>query len=319
MPEPEYGPEQELGPKLADAFQTQADTVSGRRGRVMAAEARRRIRKRRQTLVAGCCGRSGRSSHRRGVERHWQPVTGRDECKRQQGRAARPALGPTMPPVRAWHERLPGGAPDLSQGDNGGPAAGTGLDLAMPVYGLQACRYRLTPGATDAAGLWRASTRLRPSGSSTTSRCCPSGIPTCRCSSARRQRPSRPRPSCCASTRARGWCGRSGSSTTAVARSASSPEAGRTGCTPPPLRLFMTGTLRPTRWHLPEWPPGLVAITVRGRLGWAVRLGAWVMWMWRGSGSSCRTDGCCSTTSPSGSGTAPRSRWSARTGPARPR
>ncbi|HET6298971.1 MAG TPA: hypothetical protein VFG33_36720, partial [Kribbella sp.] len=52
MPEPECGPEQELGPKLADAFQTQADSLSGLRGRVMAAEARRRIRKRRQTLVA---------------------------------------------------------------------------------------------------------------------------------------------------------------------------------------------------------------------------------------------------------------------------
>ena len=37
-----------------------------------------------------------------------------------------------------------------------------------------------------------------------------------------------------------------------------------------------------------------------------------------GSATSCPTDGCCSTTSRSGSARAPRSRWSAPTAPARP-
>jgi hypothetical protein len=48
---PEHEPEQELGPKIADAFQHQAGAATGPRGSVLAAEARRRVRKRRQGMV----------------------------------------------------------------------------------------------------------------------------------------------------------------------------------------------------------------------------------------------------------------------------
>src|SRR5215207_10192771 len=48
---PEHESEQELGPKIADAFQQQADGATGLRGSGMAAEARRRVRKRRQGLT----------------------------------------------------------------------------------------------------------------------------------------------------------------------------------------------------------------------------------------------------------------------------
>jgi hypothetical protein len=48
---PEHEPEQELGPKLADAFQHQADRATDLRGSGLAAEARRRVRKRRQGMT----------------------------------------------------------------------------------------------------------------------------------------------------------------------------------------------------------------------------------------------------------------------------
>src|SRR3954470_9052653 len=48
MPEPD---EQELGPQLADAFQSKAHTVQGLRSSGYAKEARRRVHQRRQRLT----------------------------------------------------------------------------------------------------------------------------------------------------------------------------------------------------------------------------------------------------------------------------
>ena len=48
---PEHDPEQELGPKIASAFQSQADAQTGLRNGGLAREARRRVRKRRQNLT----------------------------------------------------------------------------------------------------------------------------------------------------------------------------------------------------------------------------------------------------------------------------
>jgi len=149
MPEPEYGPEQELGPKLADAFQTQADTVSGRRGRVMAAEARRRIRKRRQTLVAAAAAVVVVIAIGGVWSAIGSPSPVATSASDSSGEAA--ASGNKDAPTVSGESACPEPHPIL-QGDNGGPTAGTGLDLAMPVYGLQACRYRLTPGATMLLG-----------------------------------------------------------------------------------------------------------------------------------------------------------------------
>jgi len=150
MPEPECGPEQELGPKLADAFQTQADSLSGLRGRVMAAEARRRIRKRRQTLVAAAAAVVVVVA----IGGVWSAIgspspvaTSAGDSSTGEAAGAGTNDAPSAPGKSACPEVHP-----IFQGDNGGPAAGTGLDLAMPVYGLQACRYRLTTGATMLLG-----------------------------------------------------------------------------------------------------------------------------------------------------------------------
>ena len=48
---PEHEPEQELGPKITNAFQHQAGAAAGPRGSALAAEARRRVRKRRQGMT----------------------------------------------------------------------------------------------------------------------------------------------------------------------------------------------------------------------------------------------------------------------------
>ena len=45
MPEHEHDPEQELGPKIASAFQSQADAQTGLQNGGLAREARRRVRK----------------------------------------------------------------------------------------------------------------------------------------------------------------------------------------------------------------------------------------------------------------------------------
>ena len=149
MPEPEYGPEQELGPKLADAFQTKADSVRGPQGRGMAAEARRRIRKRRQTLAAAAAAVVVVVA----IGGVWSaigspaPVSTSASDSSGEAVAGGSKDAPSAPGESACPEPHP-----ILQGDNGGPTAGSGLDLAMPVYGLQACRYRLTPGATMLLG-----------------------------------------------------------------------------------------------------------------------------------------------------------------------
>jgi hypothetical protein len=149
MPEPEYGPEQELGPKLADAFQAKADSVPGPQGRGMAAEARRRIRKRRQTLVAAAAAVVVVVA----IGGVWSAIGGPAPVSTSASDSSGEAVGdgsknaPSAPGQSACPELHP-----ILQGDNGGPTPGSGLDLAMPVYGLQACRYRLTPGATMLLG-----------------------------------------------------------------------------------------------------------------------------------------------------------------------
>lgn len=149
---PEHEPEQELGPKIADAFQRQADEATGLRARGMAAEARRRVRKRRQTMsvaaaavvVAVAIG---------GV---WNSVGGPTpefaSSAEGQGENHEPgrsgAVAPTTPSATACPSEHP-----IIEAD--GPhaiPAGTGLDLDTRVTGLLACRYRLAPGDTKLLG-----------------------------------------------------------------------------------------------------------------------------------------------------------------------
>ena len=148
MPEPEYGPEQELGPTIADAFQTKADTARGLRQRGMAAEARRRIRKRRQTLVAATAAVVVAVA----IGGVWTTIgspspvatSGGDSYSAGSGEAGSgdSREAPSAPNQDACPEQ----SAMLRANGYAAPSAGTGLDLDMPVYGLQACRYRLVPG-----------------------------------------------------------------------------------------------------------------------------------------------------------------------------
>ena len=151
---PEHDPEQELGPKIASAFQSQAEAQTGLRNDGLAREARRRVRKRRQNLtiaaaavvVAAAIGgvwnlASGES-----------PVasTASDSSGHSQASAPDKSTEGMAPPKAAV--RCPPDHPILqADGPNAVPA-GTGLDLNTPVTGLQACRYQLTPGSTTLLG-----------------------------------------------------------------------------------------------------------------------------------------------------------------------
>ncbi|MFI7062065.1 hypothetical protein ACIBL3_13865 [Kribbella sp. NPDC050124] len=159
MPEHEHESEQELGPKIADAFQHQADRAGGLQGGGLAAEARRRVRKRRQGMamaaaavvvavsiggvwnaigepspIASSAQDSGSSSPERGTA-GTESEKGTPKFVPPQADAGCPADHPILQP-------------------NGATAVprGTGLDVETPVYGMQACRYKLTPGATMLLG-----------------------------------------------------------------------------------------------------------------------------------------------------------------------
>ncbi|MDX6259547.1 MAG: hypothetical protein QOH84_1235 [Kribbellaceae bacterium] len=145
MPEPD---EQELGPQIADAFQSKAHTVQGFRSTGYAREARRRVRQRRQRLtmaaaavvvvvaIGGVWGIVGGPS----------PVSTSAESN-SAGSAADngPKAAPQAPPEGVV---CPEQHPIFTAGREVAMPPGTGLDLdSTPVLGLEACRYRLTPGA----------------------------------------------------------------------------------------------------------------------------------------------------------------------------
>ncbi|GAB2632078.1 hypothetical protein [Kribbella swartbergensis] len=151
---PEHDSEQELGPKIADAFQRRADAVTGlRSGGGMAAQARRRVRRRRQgmamaaaaVVVAGAIG---------GV---WNaigdqaPIASNASDRQAESAGGAGADSPGLVPPKA-DAVCPADHPIQRPGGHNAVPPGTGLDVQMPVYGMQACRYGLTPGATTLLG-----------------------------------------------------------------------------------------------------------------------------------------------------------------------
>lgn len=146
MPEPD---EQELGPQLADAFQSKAHTVQGLRDRGLAREARRRVHKRRQTLIAGSAavvvavaiggvwGAIGAPS----------PIaTSSNDSQSSADRGAGSAESKNAPEAPTTSVGCPAQHPILTAPGHEAVAPGTGLDLDTPVFGLEACRYRLVAG-----------------------------------------------------------------------------------------------------------------------------------------------------------------------------
>jgi hypothetical protein len=148
---PEHEPEQDLGPKIADAFQTKADTVRGLRPQGMAAIARRRVRRRRQTLIGAAAAVVVVVS----IGGVWSAVGGPSPVSTSASDSAGAAensgpLGskdiPKVPPACPQQHPI-----ETAPGPEALPS-GVGLDVQMPVYGLQACRYRLLPGDTMLVG-----------------------------------------------------------------------------------------------------------------------------------------------------------------------
>jgi hypothetical protein len=150
---PEYDDqEQELGPALTDAFKTKADSASGLHGRGMAAEARYRVRQRRKNLLGAAAAVVAVAVVGGGV---WTAVGSQSPVSTNSaGSAENPADAPEYSRDQPGADNAAVGCdpqPAIYNGDTG-PSAATGLDLAVPVSGLEACRYRLTPGAQELLG-----------------------------------------------------------------------------------------------------------------------------------------------------------------------
>jgi hypothetical protein len=139
MPEPENGPERELGPTITEALRTKAGMARPARGDWFAGEARRRVRKRRQALMAGAAavvvvtiggvwsGVGGPSSV---ITSHSGSSAGKAT-----GSEAGPTVATQQGPCPAQHPISTANSPEAVP-------PGTGLSLTTPVTGLQACRYR---------------------------------------------------------------------------------------------------------------------------------------------------------------------------------
>jgi hypothetical protein len=149
---PEHEPEHELGPKIADAFQHHADTATGLQGQGMAAEARRRVRKRRQALGVAAAAAVVAVA----IGGVWNAVGDPSPVASSSSSADKEASGAGSGGFKVQQPSegtaCPADHAILKPGAHNAVPAGTGLDVATPVTGLQACRYQLTPGATMLLG-----------------------------------------------------------------------------------------------------------------------------------------------------------------------
>ncbi|GAB2552321.1 hypothetical protein [Kribbella endophytica] len=150
---PEYDDqEQELGPAVADAFKTKADTSFGSQGRGMAAKARYRVRQRRTNLLGAAAAVLAVAVIGGGV---WAVIGSPSPvASNSAGSAEGPADAPEYTGEQQPQKDTATGClpkPAIYSGDTG-PSAATGLDLTVPVTSLEACRYRLTPGNQELLG-----------------------------------------------------------------------------------------------------------------------------------------------------------------------
>ncbi|TCO49577.1 hypothetical protein EV646_103559 [Kribbella antiqua] len=151
MPEHDE-PEQELGAKITSAFQGKADAAIGLRANGLASEARRRVRKRRQTMVMAAAAVLVVV----GIGGVWNavgPTPSTTSSSAGSSDSKEGAHQPNILPTQGLVVACPPDHPILK----GGVVlpAGTGLDVQTPVQGMQACRYRLTNGATMLLGQQR--------------------------------------------------------------------------------------------------------------------------------------------------------------------
>ncbi|MEV6410385.1 hypothetical protein [Kribbella sp. NPDC051718] len=143
MPEPD---EQELGPQIADAFQSKAHTVQGLRSTGYATEARRRVHRRRQRLAMAAAAVVVVAA----IGGVWGIIGGPSPVTTSSSAGAAADNGSKLAPEAPAEATgaCPEQHPILTAGRQVAISQGTGLDLdSTPVFGLEACRYRLTPGA----------------------------------------------------------------------------------------------------------------------------------------------------------------------------
>ncbi|MET7277611.1 hypothetical protein ABZS29_05195 [Kribbella sp. NPDC005582] len=149
---PEHDPEQELGPKFSSAFRSQADGTelpsSG-----LASVARRRVRRRRQAVMStaaavlavvavggvwnGLLGSPSSSSDSAGGAAEDKSGVAVSQPERTAEAVPTQPLAPTG---------CPAAHPILKAPATNAVPAGTGLDVSTPVSGLLACRYNLKAG-----------------------------------------------------------------------------------------------------------------------------------------------------------------------------
>lgn len=153
MPEPENEPERELGPRISEALQAKADTTRTIPGESLSREAHRRVRKRRQTLIAG----SAAIAVAIAIGGVWTAGGGPSTVATSNGDSAAGNAedGPTAPTGKAATappalDRCPAKHPISTAPSHEALPAGTGLAPNTSVTGLWACRYRLkTPRQTS--------------------------------------------------------------------------------------------------------------------------------------------------------------------------
>jgi hypothetical protein len=152
---PEHDPEQELGPKFTSALQNQAGAETGLQRTGLAQEARRRVRRRRQgwSMAAGAVLVAAAIGGVWGLVGGESPVATGSSNASGDSKAAAPnssveGVVPSPAPASICpvdHPILKATGPDALQ-------ASTGLDLATKVTGLYACRYGFAEGETGLLG-----------------------------------------------------------------------------------------------------------------------------------------------------------------------
>ncbi|MFF0340212.1 hypothetical protein [Kribbella sp. NPDC004875] len=153
---PEHDPEQELGPKLTSALHSQADTQTGLQKTGLASEARRRVHRRRQawSMAAGAVLVAAAVGGVWGLLGGESPVaTGKSDSAGQgEGVAAPHRSTQGLASPKAAQQGCPVDHPILKASGPHELPAGTGLDLNTPVTGLRACRYGFAEGGTGLLG-----------------------------------------------------------------------------------------------------------------------------------------------------------------------
>jgi hypothetical protein len=143
MPEPD---EQELGPQLADAFQSKAHSLQGRKPASFAREARRRVHQRRHRMSMAAAAVVVVAA----IGGVWGAIGGPSPMPTSAGDSASSAEGghgnKSAPEAPQAIDGCPHQHPILTAPGHEAVPSGTGLDLNTPVFGLQACRYSLVPG-----------------------------------------------------------------------------------------------------------------------------------------------------------------------------